>query len=185
MGLAHGSVPRADSSDGACEDFNAWRSGRSSSPRTVGGVRLSLLGCAFTGTGVTRQVELTQCALCLVPEVFGRGQALPQRVGAAGDGSAAGGPFLGELCVQGCVLIQGFCEGLAIGVSGVGGLSARLFREAGVGSASTTAGLYALAEVRPVIIRHARKTILPPLGHHFRCAGLISTVDPLDAHTAH
>lgn len=64
-------------------------------------------------------MELAQGAFCLVPEVFGRGQTLPQWVGAAGDGGAAGGPCLGELCVHGCALVRGFCWGLATGVRGV------------------------------------------------------------------
>lgn len=150
----------------------------SSSTRTSGRLRLSWLGCAVGGLAPC-QVELAQSAICVVPEVFGGGQALPQRVGAAGDGGVAGGPFPGELCVQGCALVPDFCEGLATGVRRVGRPTACLFGNVGLGSAFAAAWLGAVAGARPMIIRHVRQNDSSSPGTP--CTGALACSAPVRA----
>lgn len=121
-------------------------------------LRLNRLGCDFHRAGISRQVEPAHDAFRLAPEVFGRDQALPQRVGAAGDGGASDGPFRGELRVQRCAPVRGFFGDLATGVCRAGGRpSARLFRKTGYRSALAAAGLCAAAGICPMLVCHVRQ----------------------------
>lgn len=127
-------------------------SGSRECPRLIGAQRAS------SGLGDSCQVELTQGGFSLPFEVFDGRQALPQGVGEAGDGGAAGCPFRGELCVQGCGLVLSLCGDLGTGVCGVAERpTGRLLRNTSLGSALTAAHLGPGAGRLPMMIRHDRQ----------------------------